>query len=269
MEWIQHLSSWLQQLAGGAEPWTAYARYLPQLLDGAWVTLKLVILSGIVGILLAIPLALLRVSRNPWLWVLPYCYIFFFRGTPLLVQIFLVYYGLSQFESLRNTGWLWNEVLSQPYWCAIITFSLHTAAYIAELFRGAIQAVPKGEVEAAMALGLSKAKQYRKIILPRAFGMILPAYGNEVILMLKGSALASTITLLDLMGATRNVISRTYMNLEFFLLAGVMYLIIAAVLIGFFRLLENIFNAHQRATHLSVKRLDPQLQDAHVRDNAR
>lgn len=269
MDWMLVLSDWLQQLTAGNEPWDSYARYLPQLLEGAWVTLKLVVLSGIVGILLALPLALLRVSKSPWLWVLPYGYIFFFRGTPLLVQIFLVYYGLSQFESLRNMGWLWDEVLSQPYWCAIITFSLHTAAYIAELFRGAIQSVPKGEVEAAMALGLSKAKQYRKIILPRAFGMILPAYGNEVILMLKGSALASTITLLDLMGATRNVISRTYMNLEFFLLAGVMYLLIAAIFIGLFRLLENIFNAHQRATHLPVKQMDVQLQDEHLRDNAR
>lgn len=160
-------------------------------------------------------------------------------------------------------------MLSQAYWCAIITFSLHTAAYIAELFRGAIQSVPRGEVEAAMALGLSRRKQYQKVILPRAFGMILPAYGNEVILMLKGSALASTITLLDLMGATRNVIARTYMNLEFFLFAGILYLLIAAIFIGFFRLLENWFNAHQRATHLPTQQLDVQVQDEHLKDTAR
>ncbi|WP_114416285.1 ABC transporter permease [Marinospirillum perlucidum] len=269
MDWIYALSDWLQALAAGNEPWNSYARYLPQLLEGAWLTLKLVVLSGIVGILLALPLALMRTSKNPWLWSFPYAYIFFFRGTPLLVQIYLVYYGLSQFESLRSLGWLWDEVLSQPYWCAIITFSLHTAAYIAELFRGAIQSVPRGEIEAAMAVGLSRRQQYQKIILPRAFGMILPAYGNEVILMLKGSALASTITLLDLMGATRNVISRTYMNLEFFLMAGVIYLLIAALFIGCFRLLENYFNAHQKATHLPTGKLDVQVQDEHLKDTAR
>ncbi len=266
-ELIVNFSQWLLTLTQGAEPWDAYARYLPRLLEGVWITLQLVVLSGIVGFIIAIPLALMRIAKSPWLWLFPYCYIFFFRGTPLLVQIFLVYYGLSQFEGLRELGWLWTDVLSQPYWCAIITFSLHTAAYIAELFRGAIQAVPRGEVEAAQSLGVSRRKQYQHIILPRAFGIILPAYGNEVILMLKGSALASTITLLDLMGATRGAIARTYMSLEFFLLAGVLYLLLTAILIGFFRLLENVFNAHQHATRLPVNKLDPQLRDKHLEDN--
>ncbi len=253
-DWIAALSAWLLALAGDAEPWASYARYLPRILDGVWLTLELVILSGIIGILLAVPLALLRIARAPWLWMPAYGYIFFFRGTPLLVQIFLVYYGLSQFESLRDTGWLWNELLSKPYWCAIIAFSLNTAAYIAEILRGAIQAVPKGEVEAAQALGLSRATQYRKVLLPRAFRIMLPAYGNEVILMLKGSALASTITLLDLMGATRSVIARTYMTMEFFLLAGVLYLLIAAAFIGLFRLLERALNVHQRAPRRRASR---------------
>lgn len=251
-EWIVALSEGLLALAGDAEPWASYARYLPRILAGVWLTLELVVLSGIIGLLLAVPLALLRIARAPWLWMPAYGYIFFFRGTPLLVQIFLVYYGLSQFESLRDTGWLWNEVLSKPYWCAIIAFSLNTAAYIAEILRGAIQAVPKGEVEAAQSLGLSRATQYRKVILPRAFRIMLPAYGNEVILMLKGSALASTITLLDLMGATRSVIARTYMNMEFFLLAGVLYLLIAAAFIALFRLLERALSAHQRAPRRSA-----------------
>lgn len=251
-EWIVALSEWLLALAGDAEPWASYARYLPRILAGVWLTLELVVLSGVIGLLLAVPLALLRIARAPWLWMPAYGYIFFFRGTPLLVQIFLVYYGLSQFESLRDAGWLWNEVLSKPYWCAIIAFSLNTAAYIAEILRGAIQAVPKGEVEAAQSLGLSRATQYRKVILPRAFRIMLPAYGNEVILMLKGSALASTITLLDLMGATRSVIARTYMNMEFFLLAGVLYLLIATMFIGLFRLLERALNAHKLAPRRSL-----------------
>lgn len=266
---IIQLSQWLLTLTQGAEPWDSYARYLPRLMDGVWITLQLVLLSGVIGFLMAVPLALMRISKNPWLWVFPYCYIFFFRGTPLLVQIFLVYYGLSQFESLRNLGWIWTDVLSQPYWCAIIAFSLNTSAYIAELFRGAIQAVPKGETEAAQALGMSQRQQYQYVILPRAFGIILPAYGNEVILMLKGSALASTITLLDLMGATRGAISRTYLSLEFFLLAGFIYLILTAVLIGFFRLLENLFNAHQRAQDMKINNLDPQIKDKHLEDSVR
>lgn len=244
---ILALVSWLQALAGGVEPWASYARYLPRIVDGVFLTLELVVFSGLIGLMLAIPLALMRIARNPWWWMPAYGYIFFFRGTPLLVQIFLVYYGLSQFELLREFPWLWGQVLSKPYWCAIIAFSLNTAAYTAELLRGAMQAVPRGEVEAAQSLGLPRATQYRRIILPRAFRMILPAYGNEVILMIKGSALASTITLLDLMGATRSVIARTYMNMEFFLLAGVLYLLITAVFIGLFRLLEHIFNAHKRA----------------------
>ncbi len=269
MDWLWVVSDWLQALAAGHEPWESYARYFPQLMQGVWLTLQLVVLSGIAGFILAIPLALMRVSDRAWLWVPAYSYIFFFRGTPLLVQIFLVYYGLSQFEWLRQSGWLWNEVLSHAYWCAIITFSLHTAAYIAELFRGALQSIPKGEVEAARALGLSHRQQYSRILLPRAFGMILPAYGNEVILMLKGSALASTITLLDLMGATRNVIARTYMTLEFFLLAGVLYLLIAAVFIGLFRVLEKAYNAHQHAVRLPLNQIDPQLRDEHLRQQVK
>jgi polar amino acid transport system permease protein len=251
-EWLELLSAWLLTQAGDAEPWASYARYLPRLAGGVALTLELIVVSGVIGLLLAVPLALMRVARSAWLWMPAYGYIFFFRGTPLLVQIFLVYYGFSQFEALRDTGWLWDEVLAQPYWCAIIAFSLNTAAYTGELLRGAIQAVPRGELEAAQSLGLTRAAQFRKVILPRAFGIIVPAYGNEVILMLKGSALASTITLLDLMGATRSVIARTYMSMEFFLLAGVLYLVLAAMLIGCFRLLERYLNAHRRAPRRSA-----------------
>ena len=237
---------WLAQLAGDAEPWASYVRHLPRLLDGVGLTLQLLALSALAGLCIAVPLALARVSRSRLLWMPAYGYIFFFRGTPLLVQIYLIYYGLGQFEGLRASGWVWDEVLSQPYWCAIIAFSLNTAAYTAELLRGAIQAVPRGEIEAARALGLSRFTQLRDIILPRALRIALPGYGNEIILLLKASALASTITLLDLMGATRGAISRTYMSLEFLLLAGVLYLLIAVMLIGLFRLIEYAINHHRR-----------------------
>jgi putative lysine/arginine/ornithine/histidine/octopine transport system permease protein len=218
---------------------------LPQLLGGAVVTLQLVALSCVLGLMIAVPMAVMRVSERGWVRLLPYGYIFFFRGTPLLVQIFLVYYGLSQFEVVRQS-FLW-PVLSQAYWCAIIAFTLNTSAYTAEILRGAIQAIPHGELEAARALGMSGLRLYRRIVIPRAFRLALPAYTNEVILMLKGSALASTITLLDITGAARTVIAVTYTPVEIFLAAGVIYLIISFVLINGFRLLERRLNAHLRA----------------------
>lgn len=243
--------------------WDVIWQYIPRLLDGAWLTLELVLVSGLIGIALAIPLALMRASNRTWVKIFPFTYIYFFRGTPLLVQIFLVYYGASQFEAVRES-FLW-PVLKQPYWCAIIAFSLNTAAYSAELFRSAIQAIPNGEIEAAEAMGMSKPVQIRRIIMPRAFGIALPAYGNEVILMLKGSALASTITLLDVTGMARTIIARTYTPLEMFLAAGMVYLAISALIIALFRLMEYRFNRYQYYHHTDTPEdLDPQLRDPHI-----
>lgn len=243
--------------------WDVIWQYLPRLLEGAWLTLELVLVSGLIGIALAIPLALMRASSLLWVKAFPFIYIYFFRGTPLLVQIFLVYYGASQFEAVRESM-LW-PVLKQPYWCAIIAFSLNTAAYSAELFRSAIQAIPSGEIEAAEAMGMSKPVQIRRIIMPRAFGIALPAYGNEVILMLKGSALASTITLLDLTGMARTIIARTYTPLEMFLAAGMVYLAISALVIALFRFMEYRFNRYQYYHHTDTPTdLDPQLRDPHI-----
>lgn len=218
---------------------------LPKLAQGAALTLELVALSLLAGAAIALPLALMRVSERGWLRVPAYAYIFVFRGTPLLVQIFLVYYGLGQFESVRASA-LW-PILREPYWCAIIAFALNTGAYTAEILRGAIQAVPVGEVEAAKAFGMSRALSLRRIILPRAVRIALPAYGNEVILMLKGSALASTITLLDLTGMARTIIARTYMPVEIFLAAGLIYLAITFVFVQLFRLLERRLSRHVAA----------------------
>ncbi len=216
--------------------------HFPRLLTGAWTTIQLVLVSGIVGSLMAVPIGLARHSDKWWINGLPYCYIFFFRGTPLLVQIFLVYYGVSQFEVVRESVlWPW---LREPYWCAIIAFCLNTSAYTAEILRGALGAIPKGEVEAAKVLGMGKGLMYRRILLPRAFGMIVPAYGNEIILMLKGSALASTITLLDLTGMARTIIARTYTPIEIFLSAGVIYLAMSMLVIWLFRWIERRHNAH-------------------------
>lgn len=210
--------------------------YFPRLLDGAWVSLQLVVLSVVLGGAFALPIALARISPIAWIRAIPFAYIFFFRGTPLLVQIFLVYYGASQFDAVRES--IFWPILKEPFWCAIIAFTLNTSAYTAEIFRGAIQAIPQGEVEACKVVGMSKAQMYRRVLLPRAFGIVLPAYGNEIILMLKGSALASTITILDLTGMARTIIARTYTPIEIFLAAGGIYLAISIVVIALFRQIE-------------------------------
>ncbi|MGO2512174.1 ABC transporter permease [Marinomonas polaris] len=210
--------------------------YFPRLLEGAWVSLQLVLISIVLGGIFALPIALARISPVAWIRAVPFAYIFFFRGTPLLVQIFLVYYGASQFDAVRES-FLW-PILREPFWCAIIAFTLNTSAYTAEIFRGAIQAIPQGEVEACKVIGMTKFQMYRRVLLPRAFGIVLPAYGNEIILMLKGSALASTITILDLTGMARTIIARTYTPMEIFLAAGAIYLVISIVIIAIFRQIE-------------------------------
>ncbi|MDG9922550.1 MULTISPECIES: ABC transporter permease [unclassified Pseudomonas] len=217
--------------------WEVIVKYLPRLLEGAALTVELVAFAVLAGLILALPMGIARASRHWYVRALPYGYIFFFRGTPLLVQLFLVYYGLAQFDVVRQ-GPLW-PYLRDPYWCTVITMTMHTAAYIAEILRGAIQAVPPGEIEAARALGMSRAQAMIYIILPRAARIGLPAYSNEVILMLKASALASTVTLLELTGMSRTIIARTYLPVEIFFAAGIFYLVIAYVMVRAFKLLER------------------------------
>jgi polar amino acid transport system permease protein len=220
------------------------ANSLPRMLSGAGLTLELVGLGLAIGLVLAVPIALARVSGRLWLNGPAYAYVFFFRGTPILVQIFLVYYGLSQFEAVRQ-GPLW-PILREPFWCAIIAFSLNTAAYTAEIIRGGIQGVPHGEIEAARALGMSRLLVLRRIVLPRAFRLALPAYGNEIILLLKASALASTITLLDLTGVARTIIARTYMPIELFAMAGAIYLVMTFFITRGIKALEHWLSPHTR-----------------------
>lgn len=219
-------------------------RSFPALLEGALTTARLLGLSLAIGFVLALPVALMRVARPRWLVVPAYVYIFFFRGTPVLVQLFLVYYGLGQFEAIRR-GPLWL-VLRDPFWCAVLAFSLNTAAYTAEIVRGAIQALPAGEIEAARAVGMSRGLLFRRIVFPKAFRLALPAYGNEVILLLKASALASTITILDLTGAARSIIARTYAPIELFLAAGLVYLAMTFVLTRVLAAVESWLSPHLR-----------------------
>lgn len=217
---------------------------LPRLLDGTVLTVELLVLSLIFGMCLAIPLAAMRASRYPVLWMPAYGYIFFFRGTPLLVQIYLTYYGLGQFEFLRESV-LW-PVFREAYWCAIIAFTLNTAAYTAEILRGAIQAVPFGEVEAARACGMSRFLIFRRIVLPKAFRLALPAYSNEVILMLKASALAGVITLLELFGTARVIVARSFAPYELYITAALMYLAMTFVITRAFMRVEYWLIPHLR-----------------------
>lgn len=195
---------------------------LPRLFSGLWVTIQLVALSLLAGGALALPLALARTSPNPLLRWPAHGYIFFFRATPLLIQLFIVYYGSGQFRPFFEALGLWG-VLREAWWCALLAFSLNTAAYQAEILRGGIEAAPAGEVEAGRALGMSRALLWRRIVLPGAYRIAVPALGNEAILMLKASALASVITLFDLMGATRAIFARHF-ALEMFVYAAVLYL---------------------------------------------
>ncbi len=217
---------------------------IPDLLEGLAVTVQLVALALVLGMCLAIPLALLRTSKNVVLWMPIYAFIFVFRGTPLLVQIFIVYYGLGQSETVRES-FLW-PFFKEAYWCAIFTFTLNTSAYTAEILRGAIQAVPHGEIEAARAIGMGRVVVLRRIIVPRAFRLALPAYGNEIILMLKGSALASTITLLDLTGVARVIVSRTFAPYELFLMAAIMYLALTLIIVRGLKYAEWRLSPHLR-----------------------
>lgn len=217
---------------------------LPDMLRGSVLTFELVGFSMLLGMILAVPLALMRVSKRFWLLAPSYGYIFFFRGTPLLVQIFLVYYGLSQFEPVKQSI-LW-PVLREPYWCAIIAFTLNTAAYTGEILRGAILAIPHGQIEAARSVGMSRTLLLRRIIGPQALVLALPGYSNELILLLKGSALASTITLLELTGISRKIIAETYKPFELFLLAACIYVLITVVLSRIFHWIEHRFTAYRR-----------------------
>ena len=217
---------------------------LPLYLNGLLVTIQLVVIALVLGFGLAVPLSLMAVSKISFLRHPAKAYIYFFRGTPLLVQMFLLYYGMGQFEAIRESV-LWM-LFREAYWCAIIAFALNTAGYTAEILRGAIEQTPFGETEAAQACGMSKSTMYRRIILPGSFRRALPAYGNEVIFMLHGSALAGVITIVDLFGAAKIVNSRYFVPFESFFTAGFFYLSCTFCFIWFFKWVEKHWYVHLR-----------------------
>ncbi|NRA88290.1 MAG: ABC transporter permease [Rhizobiales bacterium] len=205
---------------------------------GVGITLELTILSLIIGFLLAVPMAVARSSQHAILSPIIWCYTYVFRGTPLLVQTYLIYYGLGQFQFIKNS-WVWDSILSSAWWCALIAFTLNTAAYTTELLHGAINDTPKGEVEAAIASGHSYFGRIRRIILPSAFRRAIPAYSNEVIFMLHGSVVASTITLQDVLGVGRWLNGRYYLAYEGFITAALLYFAIVFGITRIFRMVER------------------------------
>ena len=218
---------------------------LTRLLTGAPLTLKLASGSVALGAVLALLLTAMRMSPVAVLSWLARIYVFVFRGTPLLVQIFLIYYGLGQFRPTLQELGLWTFV-REPYWCALAALTLNTAAYSSEIVRGGLLAVPHEQIEAARACGMSGLLLFRRIVAPIALRQALPAYGNEVILMIKATSLASTITLMDVTGIAHKLIAETYRAVEIFVCAGAIYLALNFAVSRAVQALEDRLSPHRR-----------------------
>ncbi len=215
----------------------------PKLLGATVITLKLLIASIFFGLFLGLFFAILRLNKNVFINKFAYGYSYVFRGTPLLVQIFIIYFGLGQIEYLRTTI-LW-VILKEPYWCAIIAFTLNTGAYTSEILRSAFQTIKPGIIEAGKSLGISNKIIFYKIQIPIAIRQSLPAYGNEIILMMKGTSLASTVTLMDLTGVAKYIISTTFKPIEVFIVAGGIYLFMTFIIHNVIKYLEKKYSFQQ------------------------
>ena len=203
-------------------------KYAPTYLSGLWTTITLVLSSIIIGAILSIPVALGRMSKNRILSSIAYFYVYFFRGTPLIAQVFLIYYGVGSFSKELQSVGLW-VFFREAWFCALLSFALNTAAYQAEILRGAIRSVSPGQWEGAASLGIPKFVTFRKIILPQALIVALRPYGNEVILMIKGSAIVALISVYDLMGYTKLAYSRTF-DFQTYLWTAIIYLVLVEIL---------------------------------------
>lgn len=195
---------------------------LPELAGGLVVTLQLTALTIVGGILISVPLGVLRTSSHRWVSGPIWAYTYFFRGTPMLIQLFLIYYGLAQFKAVRSSG-LWF-ILRDGYWCCLIAFTLNTAAYTIEIIAGALRNVPLADIEAARAMGMSPFTILRRITFPVALRLLFPAYTNEVVFILQSTSLASLVTVMDLTGVARVIIARTFSPYEIFITIGLIYL---------------------------------------------
>ena len=219
---------------------------IPKMLVGLGLTLELLFLSSFIGLALALVTLLMRISGR-WFLVTPaVVYIYIFRGTPILVQIFVIYYGLPQFEFIRE-GMLW-PLLREPFWCCILALSLNAGAYVSEILRGGVLGVDKGLLEAASALGMSKTHRFIYITSPIAIRLSLPAYSNDIISMTKATALASTVTLLDMTGVARTLVAQTFAPYEIFISVALIYIAMAWMIQKGFGMAEKRMSRHLKPT---------------------
>ncbi|MFO7994734.1 MAG: ABC transporter permease [Marinobacter sp.] len=236
------MPEFLTELLSGNDIFTAST--IMEYWGGMVTTVQLVFLSLVLGLVLAVPLAIMRTSKNPLINTPVWLYTYVFRGTPLLIQLYIIYYGLAQIEGIQQTFW-W-DIFREAFYPALLAFTLNTAAYTTEIIRGAIVATPHGEIEAAKAYGMSWALRMRRIVLPSAARRAVQAYSNEVIFMLHASAIASVVTLVDLTGAARNIYSRFYAPFDAFIFVALLYMALTFLLVFAFRKLENYLLQHQR-----------------------
>tara|TARA_B100000989_G_C19334292_1_gene382188 strand:+ start:37 stop:708 length:672 start_codon:yes stop_codon:yes gene_type:complete len=212
----------------------------PKLIIASITTLKLLSVSLLIGLFIGLFFAVLRINNNFIFGKIAYVYSYIFRGTPLLVQIFIIYYGFGQVEFIRESiFWI---ILKEPYWCAVIAFALNTGAYTSEILRSAFQTIKPGLIEAGKSLGVNNKIIFYKIQIPIAIRQSLPAYGNEIILMLKGTSLASTVTLMDLTGVAKYIISTTFKPIEVFIIAGSIYLFFTFIIHNIIKILEKKYS---------------------------
>ena len=215
---------------------------LPEMLMGFGITLKLLFVSGFLGLILAIILLLMRLSGKFFLDWPAQVYIYVFRGTPILVQIFIIYYGLPQFDTIRES--IFWPLLREPTGCAILALTLNTGAYVSEILRGGVLAVDRGLLEAASALGMSARHKFIYITTPIATRIALPAYSNDVVSLLKSTALASTITITDMTGIARTIVSETYAPYEIFISLAIVYMICTFGIQKLFGFFEKILSRY-------------------------
>ena len=213
-------------------------------LSGLDNTILLLLISLPLGFVLALLFALGRVSKIALLSRTIASYIFVIRGTPLLVQIYLIYFGLGSVKFIRES-FLWYA-LNEPFWCGVIALTINTVAYGAEIFRGGIQSIEKSQVESGLSLGFGKFLLLRKIILPIAIRKVLPSYGNELILMVKATSLVSLTTYMEMTGIARKIMAKTFAPVEAFIAAGILYLFLNFLMVQFVKYLEWKYNPHLR-----------------------
>jgi len=222
--------------------WSIVAETFPAFLEGLQITLVLLVISTASGLILSVPLAVARASRHRALWMPVWLFTYVIRGTPLLVQLFIIYFGVPQFDLIRDSAlWPWFR---SPWFCAWLAFTLNTTAYTTEIFAGAIKATPAGEIEAARAMGLSRGQVFRDVFWPGAWRRALPQYGNEVVQMMHATALASTVTIVEILRVARDVYTNYLVIPESFGMAAVFYLVLTVILTQGFRLLERHYLRH-------------------------